>query len=438
MQNYSKVDPEVNEHIGNSEVYIIVLAVQDHSNEVVKTIEKLGGKIYEYLDSVNGFFVQINGSKINELAKSDCVLYIGYAGLEKPEEPENRFYVNVIKGLQSVINTKDTHNTKVVNLSIGPPKPKSFDERDPVNLATKIAYQKGLVIVVAAGNDGDCENALNPWSVPDWVISVGAASNNGESLCEFSSRGKRSDPHYKPTVVAPGIDIVGAWPSHLTKSPEQLERDKKFISEEVLDRYTVMSGTSQAASHVTHLIPWLIQFIENLHNDLNYTEVQEFNILPIPSFALAFLDSGIDPDHEAFKRSPLTMGLPLRVRTSEREAKIRKLLTFLRSNNIAYSLESSPDIVKKMLTNMAKPMEKFEQHEVGYGFVSQEVAKQYMEEFGINNFYKLFCGQTVIKNIEPLLQEFDRQIGTLTTKVEIEQIINTSDLSKRFVTPRVW
>ena len=436
-QYRTKVDPELLGYTKVQQVYVIVvLATQNHQNEVHKIINKLGGKVHGYLKFVNGYFAELPGQNIDELAESNYISYISYAGQGKSSNSKKRIYVNVIKGLQWVTNNKDNTHARLINMSIGPPNPKPFDQRDPVNLATKRAYQSGLIIVIAAGNAGPGENTLIPWSVAHWVISVGAASDDGKRLYEHSSVGKPNDPYYRPTVVAPGIDIVGPWPSYIPKSDSQLERDRRFIPEDRLDRYTVMSGTSQAAAHVSRCILWLIPFIEALRDDLNDAELDQLDSLaPRHPIAAAILDTGIDPSHEAFGDwSPA----PPRVRTSERKAKISKLLEFLKSNNIPYSVQPSPDIIKKMLVDLAKPMPGYAPHQIGNGFVSQKVVKQYLEEFGIMNFCKLFCQPTGDENIENLLQRLDKQIGPLATNEEVEEIIEVTSQSVRLVIGRVW
>ncbi len=74
------------------------------------------------------------------------------------------------------------------------------------------AVSSGVVVVAAAGNDGTSDDVSYPSRFPE-VISVGAVDKRGQ-MAPFSSRGnvsvERPDPHKKPEVVAPGVDIVSA------------------------------------------------------------------------------------------------------------------------------------------------------------------------------------------------------------------------------------
>ena len=76
--------------------------------------------------------------------------------------------------------------------------------------AAQMAADRGLVVVVSAGNEGD-----GPWryiTAPadaPGVITVGAV-DSGDSLAVFSSRGPTADGRVKPDLVAPGVGLVTA------------------------------------------------------------------------------------------------------------------------------------------------------------------------------------------------------------------------------------
>jgi serine protease AprX len=83
--------------------------------------------------------------------------------------------------------------------------------------------------VAAAGNSENAEDVLYPGRYQD-VICVGAVDRNGDHA-PFSTHGDssipRPDPHQKPEVVAPGVDIQTAHSN---------------------DEYASGSGTSQATA----------------------------------------------------------------------------------------------------------------------------------------------------------------------------------------------
>ncbi len=121
----------------------------------------------------------------------------------------------------------------IISLSLGG-EYDDIDELLGTKTATAIAQaiSHGIVIVAAAGNDGNADDVTLPSRIPS-VISVGAVDKRGQ-MAPFSSPGNTSDPRpdpdKKPEVVAPGVDIVTAY------------RD---------GQYAKGSGTSHAAAFVT-------------------------------------------------------------------------------------------------------------------------------------------------------------------------------------------
>jgi len=75
----------------------------------------------------------------------------------------------------------------------------------PITIAADLAAKKGILVVVAAGNEGNA-----PWhyiSAPadgDSVVAVGAVNSSG-NVAAFSSRGPSSDGRIKPDVMAMGV-----------------------------------------------------------------------------------------------------------------------------------------------------------------------------------------------------------------------------------------
>lgn len=147
-----------------------------------------------------------------------------------------------------VLDNHERLGIRVVNNSWGVGG--SFDPTSPLNLATRALYQAGISVVFAAGNGGPSQNSQNGLSVAPWVIGVAAARNDGV-LAHFSARGIRDDPLYHPTITAPGVQIIGA------RDPSS------FIglvsAGRATDRYVTLSGTSQAAAHVSGTLALMLE-----------------------------------------------------------------------------------------------------------------------------------------------------------------------------------
>ena len=135
------------------------------------------------------------------------------------------------------------------------------DPTDPINVATKELYDRGVVVVFSAGNSGPdkCTISGNYKKAP-WVITV-AAGDDRRKLTDFSSRGTaggggtfRMDGQTwtwvdRPTVTAPGDLIVSTRaisPIGALGTPD----DVGTLDPAHIPYYTHLSGTSMAAPHV--------------------------------------------------------------------------------------------------------------------------------------------------------------------------------------------
>ncbi|MGM9997957.1 MAG: S8 family peptidase [Candidatus Bruticola sp.] len=172
-----------------------------------------------------------------------------------------------IKGIQWVIENKDRLGIGVVNISLGDFAMRSYKD-DPWAQAAEKAMEAGLVVCVAAGNDGPSErNISTPGTHPD-VITVGALDDNGtldrsdDKVADFSSRGPTNiDGINKPDLIAPGVDIYGPLAPNADIDNEKLPH---WGSD-----YVAISGTSMATPMVAGVAACLKQANPNLtHKDV--------------------------------------------------------------------------------------------------------------------------------------------------------------------------
>lgn len=121
----------------------------------------------------------------------------------------------IIKGIQWCIENKDDLGIRVINMSLGGPSSKDW-ENDPINQAVKAAYEAGLVVMVAAGNEGPGRKTVGSPGNSPHAITVGAADDkdtpdlSDDTMADFSSRGPTKDGRHKPDIVAPGEHIFAA------------------------------------------------------------------------------------------------------------------------------------------------------------------------------------------------------------------------------------
>jgi serine protease AprX len=143
---------------------------------------------------------------------------------------------------------------RVINLSYGSGgTPNTWN--DPLGFAVEKAWQAGIVVVAAAGNDGTSAGSLSNPASDDYIVTVGATDNAGtlspadDQLASFTNLGTGGK---QINVLAPGVSILSL------RDPGSYV-DTTYPTARVGDTLFRGSGTSQATAVTSAAAALLLQ-----------------------------------------------------------------------------------------------------------------------------------------------------------------------------------
>jgi serine protease AprX len=117
----------------------------------------------------------------------------------------------VAAAIEWVVQNKALYGIEAINLSLGASG--CSDGTDLASQAVNSAAAAGLVVVVAAGNEGPGKCTIGSPGAATGAVTVGAMADTtagGFALASFSSRGATADGRVKPDLVAPGVAVTSA------------------------------------------------------------------------------------------------------------------------------------------------------------------------------------------------------------------------------------
>ena len=165
---------------------------------------------------------------------------------------------DVLAGIQWMIDHKKQYNIRVANLSIGT-DPIEGEEALLVK-AVNAAWDAGIVVVVAAGNNGPKPQSITIPGIGRKVITVGASDDNntveihGDTITDYSGRGPTKACIQKPDVVAPGSNIMSC-----DSNREYIPNKNTYASMNKNVGYRKSSGTSMSTPMVAGAIALLLE-----------------------------------------------------------------------------------------------------------------------------------------------------------------------------------
>ncbi|MEH2355670.1 S8 family peptidase [Nostoc sp.] len=139
-------------------------------------------------------------------------------------------YSSISKGIRYAVD----NGANVINLSLG-----GASSNRTLESAIDYASSKGVIVVMAAGNDGDSSPDYPARYASKSGIAVGAVDKNN-NLADFSNRSGTNPIAY---VTAPGVKVYSSVPNN---------------------QYATYSGTSMAAPHVAGIVALMLSANSNL------------------------------------------------------------------------------------------------------------------------------------------------------------------------------
>ena len=212
--------------------------------------------------------------------------------------------VYVLNGFDYLLSNAEAA-ARVVNCSFSANT--VFDTNDPVNVATKMLTEAGVNVVFSAGNTGPGAQTLNPYAVAPWVVSVGATDTRGR-LAGFSSRGDFASALFRPTLVAPGVNVVSVRGSGITSvtSVEGLAgADAQRLSSSELPNYTTANGTSFSAPQVAGTIALMLEANPSL-TPAQVREILQLTATPLAPYFAHETGAGMLNVHAAVLKARFT------------------------------------------------------------------------------------------------------------------------------------
>ncbi|MEH2243598.1 S8 family peptidase [Nostoc sp.] len=146
------------------------------------------------------------------------------------DESGSGSYNSISKGIRYAVD----NGANVINLSLGGPSTNTTLES-----AIDYASSKGVIVVMAAGNDGDSSPGYPARYAYKSGIAVGAVDRNN-NMPDFSDRSGTKEIAY---VTAPGVKVYSSVPNN---------------------QYATYSGTSMAAPHVAGVVALMLSANHNL------------------------------------------------------------------------------------------------------------------------------------------------------------------------------
>lgn len=154
------------------------------------------------------------------------------------DEKGNGSVKHVLGGIQWVLSLRERWNVRVLNVSIGMFPDARQKEQEALLRGVEMAWDEGIVVVAAAGNNGPGEMSITNPGISPRIITVGAIREQVRQR-HYSGIGPTRDCVMKPEILAPGQRVVSC-----KNAPQG---------------YVIKSGSSMATPVVSGVIALLLE-----------------------------------------------------------------------------------------------------------------------------------------------------------------------------------
>lgn len=164
----------------------------------------------------------------------------------------NGFASDVLAGLRWIREHRERLGIRIVNISVGSYSRRNMSENSALVRGVDAAWDDGLVMVVAAGNNGPGRMTVTTPGISRKVITVGCSDDHkevnvmGNRMVDYSGRGPTGACICKPEIIAPGAGIISCSNS--------------------TTQYSAKSGTSMSTPIVAGAIALLLEKYPSMTN----------------------------------------------------------------------------------------------------------------------------------------------------------------------------
>lgn len=187
-------------------------------NRIIKFVDLINHKDKPYDDNGHGTMVTslacgsgiVHNKKYSGISPRSKIVVIKAIASNGETSSEK-----ILEAMQWVYDNKRKYNISVVCMSFGSIP---SDNYDPLAIGAESLWNSGICVVAAAGNSGPDKESIRSPGISRKIITVGGFDDKRKgddidakrfAIADFSSRGPAGS-FYKPDLVAPAVNIVGA------------------------------------------------------------------------------------------------------------------------------------------------------------------------------------------------------------------------------------